>query len=224
MWLKNNLIHFSKFALIITLMISCENEQYQLKEGDILFQDLDKDSIDNAIEKVTKTSLKFNFTHVGIVVKQQNELAVLEAISTGVQQTPITTFLNRNLKNGKPKVVVGKLNEQFKPSLKEAIKHGKSLIGLPYDNVYKIGDNTFYCSELLYEMFHQANPNLIPFKLSPMTFKDSETNKTLPFWESYYADLDTEIPEGELGLNPNGMSISPNITLVYDYLDDRKLN
>ena len=57
-----------------------------------------------------------------------------------------------------------------------------------------------------------------------MTFKDSETNKTLPFWESYYADLDTEIPEGELGLNPNGMSISPNIKLVYDYLDDRKLN
>ena len=73
-------------------------------------------------------------------------------------------------------------------------------------------------------MFHQANPNLIPFELSPMTFKDSETNKTLPFWENYYADLDTEIPEGALGLNPNGMSVSPNITLVYDYLNDRKLN
>jgi len=224
MWLKIKLVHFSKIILIITLMISCKKQPYQLKEGDILFQDLDKDSIDNAIEKVTKTSLKFNFTHVGIVVKQQNELTVLEAILTGVQRTPITTFLNRNLKNGKPKVVVGQLNEKFIPALKEAITHGKTLIGLPYDNVYKIGDNSFYCSELLYEMFHQANPNLIPFKLSPMTFKDSETNKTLPFWESYYADLDTEIPEGELGLNPNGMSISPNITLVYDYLDDRKLN
>ena len=224
MCLKNNLILFSKLLFIITLMISCKKEQHQLKEGDILFQDLDKDSIDNAIEKVTQTSLKYNFTHVGIVVKHQNKLAVLEAISTGVQQTPVTTFLNRNLKNGKPKVVVGKLNGKFKPALKEAIKHGKTLIGNPYDNVYKIGDSSYYCSELLYEMFHHANPNLVTFKLSPMTFKDSETNKTLPFWESYYADLDTEIPEGELGLNPNGMSISPNIKLVYDYLDDRKLN
>lgn len=224
MWLKNKLVHFSKIVLIFTLMISCKKDPYQLKEGDILFQDLDKDSIDNAIEKVTKTSLKFNFTHVGIVVKEQNELTVLEAISTGVQLTPITVFLNRNLKNGKPKVVAGRLNEKFKPYLKEAITHGKTLIGLPYDNVYKIGDNTFYCSELLYEMFHQANPNLVPFKLNPMTFKDSETNKTLPFWENYYAELDTKIPEGELGLNPNGMSVSPNITLVYDYLDDKKLN
>jgi len=224
MWVKNKLIHFSKFALIIILMISCKNEQFQLKEGDILFQDLDKDSIDNAIEKVTQTSLKYNFTHVGIVVKHQNKLTVLEAISTGVQQTPVSTFLNRNLKNGKPKVVVGKLNRKFKPALNEAIIHGKTLIGLPYDNVYKIGDSSYYCSELLYEMFHQANPNLLPFKLNPMTFKDSETNKTLPFWENYYAELNTEIPEGELGLNPNGMSVSPNITLVYDYLSDKKLD
>ena len=224
MCLKNKRILFLKFLLIITLMVSCKKEQYLLKEGDILFQDLDKDSIDNAIEKVTKTSLNYNFTHVGIVVKQQQELIVLEAISTGVQQTSIATFLNRNLKNGKPKVIVGKLNAKFELSLNEAIKYGKTLIGSPYDNVYVIGDNSYYCSELLYEMFHHANPNLVPFKLNPMTFKDVDTNVTLPFWKNYYAELNTEIPEGELGLNPNGMSVSPNITLVYDYSTERKLN
>jgi len=205
-------------------MVSCKKEQYQLKEGDILFQDLDKDSIDNAIEKVTKTNLKYNFTHVGIVVKQQQELVVLEAISTGVQETSIATFLNRNLKNGKPKVIVGKLNAKFEPYLKEAIKHGKTLIGNPYDNVYIIGDNSYYCSELLYEIFYKANPNLMPFKLNPMTFKDADTNETLPFWKNYYAQLNTKIPEGELGLNPNGMAVSPNITLVYDYYAERNLD
>jgi len=224
MSLKNNLIFLTKFVFIISLMVSCKKEQYTLKEGDILFQDLDKDSIDNAIEEVTKTSLKYNFTHVGIVVKQQDKLTVLEAISTGVQQTSLPVFLNRNLKNGKPTVVVGKLHTKFTPSLKEAIKHGKTLIGLPYDNVYIIGDNSYYCSELLYEIFHIVNPNLVPFQLNPMTFKDPETNETLPFWENYYADLNTKIPEGELGLNPNGMSISPNIKLVYDYSSEKKLN
>ena len=90
--------------------------------------------------------------------------------------------------------------------------------------MYVIGDNTYYCSELLYEMFSYAIPKTNPFKLNPMTFKDPETNETFEFWKNYYKKLNVKIPEGELGLNPNGMSVSPNITLVYDYLSAKKLN
>lgn len=224
MLLKNKLFLISNLILTLTIIIGCETNHFELKEGDILFQDLDKDDIDSAIEKVTKTNLKYNFTHVGIVVKGGNKLKILEAISTGVQVTEVDTFLNRNLKNGKPKVVVGKLKPEFKPMLNDAIKHGKSLIGLPYDSVYLIGDNNYYCSELLYEMFYFANPSNIPFKLNPMTFKDPKTNETLEFWSNYYSQLNYDVPEGELGLNPNGMSISPNITLVYDYFSSQKLD
>ena len=223
MHLKNKFILFSKFALILVLTISCSPSHFEFKEGDILFQDLDKNAIDNAIEKVTKTNSAYNFTHVGIVIKEQNTLKVLEAISTGVQLTEIDVFLNRNLINGKPKVVVGRLTPEFKPMLSNAIEHGKSLIGLPYDPIYVIGDNSYYCSELLYEMFHFSNSNNIPFKLNPMTFKDPETNETLKFWLDYYAELNHEIPEGELGLNPNGMSVSPNIILIYDLFKEKEL-
>ncbi|SNR57099.1 Permuted papain-like amidase enzyme, YaeF/YiiX, C92 family [Lutibacter agarilyticus] len=223
MLLKNKFLAVCKFVLILILTIGCNSSNFEFKEGDILFQDLDKDAIDNAIEKVTKTNLAYNFTHVGIVVKQQDTLKVLEAISTGVQLTDIEVFLNRNLIKGKPKVVVGELKPEFKPMLSKAIEHGKSLIGLPYDAIYIIGDNSYYCSELLYEMFHYSNPNNIPFKLNPMTFKDPKTNETLTFWLNYYAELNHEIPEGELGLNPNGMSVSPNIVLVYDFLKKEQL-
>lgn len=224
MLLKNKITHFSNLFIILTFIVGCKPQQFQLKEGDILFQDLDKGAIDNAIKTVTKTDLNYNFTHVGIVVKEQEELKILEAISTGVQLTDIAAFLNRNLINGKPKVVVGKLKPAFQPLLNKAIKHGKTLVGLAYDEVYIIGDNNYYCSELIYEMFRFANPNSIPFQLNPMTFKHAETGETLQFWSDYYAQLNHEIPEGELGLNPNGMSISPNITLVYDYFYDKKLN
>lgn len=224
MFLVKKLKTFFNFLFILIITVACHKNHYKLKEGDILFQDLDKDSIDNAIANVTKTKLKYNFTHVAIVVKQQEQLKVLEAISTGVQLTPIKTFLNRNLENGKPKVVVGKLNTEFNFMLKDAIEYGKTLIGLPYDSEYIIGDKNYYCSELLYEMFHHTNPKTTIFELSPMTFKDPKTDKTLPFWVNYYKDLNKNIPEGELGLNPNGMSTSPNITLVYDYFTEKKLN
>jgi len=224
MFLKNKFIYTFKLVFVLILMNSCQEKHFELQEGAILFQDLDKDSIDSAIEKVTKTNLKYNFTHVAIAVKHNNELQILEAISTGVQITSIDTFLNRNLKNGKPKVVVGKLNSEFRVMIKDAIKHGKSLIGLPYDDAYTIGDNSMYCSELLYEMFHHVNPNTTTFQLKPMTFKDPKTNKTLDFWVNYYKELHKTIPEGKLGLNPNGMSTSPNITLVYDYLTEKVLN
>jgi hypothetical protein len=204
-------------------LLSCERQPFQLEEGHILFQDLDKDDIDSAIEEVTKTDLDYNFTHVAIVINDNNELKILEAVTKGVQITTIEEFLNRNLINGKPKVVVGELKPEFRSATKEAIAHGKTLVGLPYDHIYKIGDSTYYCSELLYEMYHKVNPSVETFQLNPMTFKDPKTNETLPFWEAYYKKLNHKIPEGELGLNPNGMSVSPNVTLIYDYVLEKDL-
>lgn len=224
MFLKNNFNTILKLILFFFLTISCQKNNFALSEGDIIFQDLEKENIDTAIKKVTASSLNYNFTHVAIVVKQDGNLKILEAISTGVQLTAIDTFLNRNKKDGKPKVVVGQLKAAYKPFIIDAITYGKTLIGLPYDNIYIIGDHKYYCSELLYEMFHYTNPEMNPFQLNPMTFKDSETNKTLEFWESYYKNLNHKIPEGELGINPNGMSVSPNIELVYDYFSSKITN
>ncbi|WP_111706911.1 YiiX/YebB-like N1pC/P60 family cysteine hydrolase [Lutibacter citreus] len=212
------------FLFLCLLLISCSLNKFKLKEGDILFQDLDKENIDDAIKKVTETGLKFNFTHVAIVVKDNNKLKVLEAISSGVQLSSISTFLDRNLENGKPKVVVGRLKKVFKPLIKPAIEYGKTLVGLPYDKIYIIGDDNYYCSELLYVMFHKINSTTNPFQLEPMTFKDPKTNETLKFWINYYTELNHSIPEGEPGLNPNGMSKSPNINLVYDYSIGKKMN
>ncbi|NQX84384.1 MAG: hypothetical protein HRT67_00420 [Flavobacteriaceae bacterium] len=217
---------FIKKILIILLgccLLSCESQPFQLEEGHILFQDLDKDAINGAIEQVTKTDLEYNFTHVAIVVRDNDELKILEAVTKGVQMTTVKEFLDRNRINGKPKVVVGVLKPELRTGTKAAIAHGKTLIGSPYDPIYKIGDNAYYCSELLYEMYHHVNPNAEIFQLNPMTFKNPKTNKTLPFWEAYYKKLNHKIPEGELGLNPNGMSVSPNITLIYDYFLEKAL-
>ena len=55
------------------------------------------------------------------------------------------------------------------------------------------------------------------FDLKPMTFIDPKTNTTMKVWRDYYKDLETDIPEGELGINPGIMSLSNKIDIVHEY-------
>ena len=42
------------------------------------------------------------------------------------------------------------------------------------------------------------------------------TNKFFPAWVDYYQNLKIEIPEGELGCNPGGISTSKKLRLLGD--------
>ena len=55
------------FFIFITILFSCTKE-FQLKEGDLLFQDLDSSPVCDAIELVTPGYKGANFSHIGIVV------------------------------------------------------------------------------------------------------------------------------------------------------------
>ena len=39
----------------------------------------------------------------------------------------------------------------------------------------------------------------------------------LPVWEKYFEALNLSIPEGEPGLNPGGMSLSPALEMIHDF-------
>lgn len=196
-----------------------KNAHFSIEKGDLLFQDLDSDSISNAIELVTGGEKHVSFSHVGIVdITSNGDTLVLEAISKGVIYTKLDSFLQRSTTaDQKPKVEVGRLKPEFRALIHKALELGKKLIGKPYDNIYVMGDSTYYCSELIYEIFTDAEDSHEVFQLNPMTFKDSDTGIFLPFWIEYYKNLGVDIPEGKPGLNPNGMSLSPNINMVYSY-------
>jgi hypothetical protein len=210
------------FALVAQLT-ACHNLQknarFSIEKGDLLFQDLDSDSISDAIESVTGGEKYLSFSHVGIVdINSNGDTLVLEAISKGVTYTRLNTFLQRSTTaDQKPKVEVGRLKPEFGALINKALESGEKLIGKPYDDVYIMGDSTYYCSELIYEIFINTQDSFEVFQLNPMTFKDAGTGNFLPFWIEYYKKLGVDIPEGNPGLNPNGMSTSPNINMVYSY-------
>ncbi|MHC4488155.1 MAG: YiiX/YebB-like N1pC/P60 family cysteine hydrolase [Planctomycetota bacterium] len=196
-----------------------EDGSFALQPGDLLFQDIDCGSLCDAIEKVTTGFQGANFSHVGVVARDDGgNLVVIEAVSSGVEVTPLQTFLDRSFDaRGRPKVVVGHLKKPYRHLIPSVLKKALALKGKPYDKVFAIDNEAYYCSELIYEIFLRANGNSPVFVLQPMTYKNPDTGETLAAWEEYFSELGVSIPEGQPGINPGGISRSPVLSIVYAY-------
>jgi len=192
---------------------------FVLQEGDILFQDLDCGDFCDAVETVTKGVKGARFSHVALAVKNENgEMAVIEAISKGVSITPLDTFLHRSSdRKGNPKVIVGRMIKKYEHLIAPAVKEAFSLVGKPYDVVFKLNNDDYYCSELIHEVYKRANNGKAVFVTYPMTFKDPKTNQTFDAWYYYFRDLKQPVPEGELGNSPGSISYSNKIEIVHAY-------
>jgi len=197
------------------LLSSCLPKKiFKLQEGDLLFQDLDSSPLCDAIELVTPGYKDANFSHIGLVVLDNDTLKVLEAIPPKVVLTDMKSFFNRSFdKEGRSKIIVGRLKDEFQHTIKDAIIYAKRKIEMKYDEVFLMNNNSYYCSELIFEAFEKDSI----FKLKPMTFLHPETNDTLTVWENYYSELGIKIPQNEAGINPGIMSLSEKIEMIYFY-------
>jgi len=216
---------FKWFILLFTIIcfFTCnpktDQTPFTLQPGDLLFQDLDGSPFCEAVEKVTQGYNGAQLTHVGIVLDVAgNSVTVIEAYSGGVIETPLDTFLNRSQDcNGRPKVFVGRLRPRYRRLIKPALAAAQALKGKPYDNVFDIQNDAYYCSELVYVCFKEANKGRPLFELQPMTFIDPDTKATFPIWQAYFRELGVAVPEGQRGLNPGSVSRSPVLRIVHIY-------
>ena len=212
--MKNWFILFSCFCISCGINTNKEDTTFQLKVGDILFQDLDSSPICDAIELVTPGYNGANFSHIGLIVSDNDTLKVLESIPPKVILTKLDNFLNRSFdQNGDPKVIVGRLTKDFSYSIENAVSFSKSQLNKEYDDVFLINNNKYYCSELIYEAFLKDSI----FQLQPMTFLHPKTMDTISTWKDYYSELRVKIPQNKLGINPGIMSLSDKIKIIHFY-------
>lgn len=109
-----------------------------LKEGDIVFQ-----ASKSPQSKYIILATKSQWSHCGIIIEKPDGLFVLEAIST-VSLTPYQQWVERG--RGKRVSVKRYTEEPIK------IKYSKYL-GKQYDKAFKFGNNQWYCSELVYDIY-----------------------------------------------------------------------
>jgi uncharacterized protein YycO len=212
-------MRFLYLSFLVFLTISCQNtNDWTPQEGDILFQDGDCGDFCEAIRKVTNGYQGRDFSHNGILVKEEGEWQVVEAISNGVSLTPLQEFLDRHQDvQGNPKVIVGRVTPSYRQLIPNAISHAKSLLGKPYDSAFNLHNDAYYCSELIHLSFQKANLGNPIFEIRPMTFKDPQTREFFGIWVEYFENLQLPIPEGDPGLNPGGMSLDPALDIIYDF-------
>lgn len=187
-----------------------------LQHGDLLFNVVSpsRDGIAKAIVTVTEGIHLQQVSHVAIVCKEANErLYALEATTQhGVCLTPIDSFLQHSDQSpeGRPLVLLGRLKD---PShVAASVEKAKTYLGRPYDFQYEPSDSAIYCSELVhFSYFSTTGEELFPQQ--PMSFHD-QTGQVTQFWKDYYQQWDMEVPEGEPGTNPGGISRSDKIDIV----------
>ena len=206
------------FVLVLIIILSsCDYgaiERNALQEGDILFQDLDCGAACDAIESVTQGVNGLDFSHCGIVAKVDGKLQVVEAYGK-VQAVTLDEFMERSADDhGNPKVIVGRVNASDKELATRSAAISKEYIGKGYDKEFKMGDDKYYCSELVYECYKRANNGEVYFPLNKMTFKEPDSTSFMPFWVEYYKKLDQPIPEGEPGINPGAISRSEHLEII----------
>jgi hypothetical protein len=209
-----------KMWLAVTLLISlnCLGQlpaNFKFKTGDIIFQDLDCGPLCDAIEKVTQGYKGKDFSHAGIIFVKGDSTLVLEAIGERVHYTPIQNFLKRS-----PKVAVGRLKKKYSldyTKLESLLKENPSKYFVPYDDVFLENNSKYYCTELIHDLYMEANKGGDVFPFYPMTFKDPDTKEFFPVWVDYYKELKQPIPEGQPGCNPGGVSRSEKLKILYCY-------
>ena len=183
----------------------------QAKTGDLLFMNLECGEVCEAIEDVTLEQFQVNsprLSHVGIlIVEPEQDVYLLEAwpqenSPEGIRRTPAKEFLSRVKDSSQ--ITLAKILSTFIPIGTTAAKIAESYLKKPYDSRFVWGDENFYCSEFIYEIFKKANNEEDVFAPSPMYFgkKDSEVYKV---WEKYFLNLEAPIPEGQLGISPLGI-------------------
>jgi hypothetical protein len=185
--------------------------QDRCKDGDFVFVSSDSSSFSEAIANVTKSKENRNFSHVGLLHCTDSGIFVIEAVTKGVCYTPLDTFL---CKNSNSNIQMARLKADYQKYIPQAIAKSLTFVGKKYDFAFDMQNDDYYCSELLYIAFAQTSGDSLFFELSPMTFIDKTTNKFHPFWTAYFKERNMEIPEGKLGLNPNGMSLSDKLEWV----------
>lgn len=197
--------------LLFPLLVTAQTFKISdLKDGDLIFMDMDCGPLCDAIEAVTEGYKGNDFSHMGMVYRRNDSLYIVEAAGNSVRLTAWEKFRNYT----KKPLYAGRLKPKYAGLPPKAVAFSLKQMGKPYDDEYVYNNGAYYCSELIYDAFLFANDGKPFFTLEPMTYRQPGTKEFFPAWVDYYKTLGKPIPQGLPGCNPGGISKSNKIDII----------
>ncbi len=109
-----------------------------VKEGDVIFQ-----TTQSRQSPLIQIATRSKISHCGVVVMKNGKPYVLETLNT-LKLTPLDKFVARS-KDGRYW-----LKRSDKENIKIKYNH---YLGKPYDVAFRMDNNIYYCSELVYDIY-----------------------------------------------------------------------
>ena len=199
------------FIFLLLFLVGCKtNPTSLLKQGDLVFVTAKSSGLSGAINTVTKKNDIESFDHLGLVKKEGKRWFVLHSEpKNGSWKQDFSEFVKKQSNEGQ-QMVLYRLKTEFQSAIPNAILSAEKMLGKPYNELYILNENQYYCSDFIERAFRKDSI----FSLQPMTFKDPKTGVTNVFWKEFYSKYGVEVPEGELGCNPNGLAASPKLVRI----------
>jgi|SRR6185437_4322351 len=123
----------------------------QVREGDIIFQ-TSRSHQGIAIEKATHS----DFSHCGLVLKNTVGYYVLEAVQP-VKRTPLAEWIAKGRQNHFAIKRLKSADAVLTNSVMNKMKaSGDSMVGRNYDAYFGWGDDSLYCSELVWKIYQRS--------------------------------------------------------------------
>lgn len=177
---------------------------YRPISGDVIFQSHSRNKLVDAIEGVTESRI----SHCGIVGREDSQWVVYEAIGSGVQVTPLGTYLFRGRAGG---YSVYRLKPEHQVHVPETLRYTQTYLGKPYDIRYRMDDEKIYCSELIYKAYQQASGDALGQldRFGDLNWQPHES--AITYFEGGPVPLDREM------ITPIGLSKANQLEKVYSF-------
>lgn len=183
-----------------------------LQTGDLLFVRLDCGPTCTAIEEVTLRQFgrqEPRLSHMGLIERSETgKIWVWEAWpGPGVHRVSLEAFLSRPLfPEDTRHLPLPDALKVYGPALLNELKKRE---GKKYNSVFLWNSGEYYCSQLVYEAWKDAAPdiNLFQDALLPMDYGAPLSSERL-LWKDYFDRRLTDIPAGQPGVSPLGIYLS----------------
>ncbi|HSI13436.1 MAG TPA: YiiX/YebB-like N1pC/P60 family cysteine hydrolase [Chthoniobacter sp.] len=195
-------VPFCILVLAITFLTTGCDGQYTPQEGDIAFQALPHNALNDMIEGSTGSP----YTHCGILHQSGTEWTVIEAIGP-VKETSITAW---QMQGREGHFTIYRLKPKYRDKIPAFIKAAQGYEGLPYDIHYDMDDKAIYCSELVFKAFRKATGEELGHLQKVRELK----------WQPYEAVIKQieggTVPLDRVLITPRSVSEAPQLEKVFE--------